>query len=378
MKNKQKYLAFLLSVCPVILITILVTMAIQNNSPVLKEIPDLLNLNVEAANEAPIESVKETTSSFESVAGQFKDGEYIGKGTGYGGTITVKVIVKNHSIASIKILDASKETASFFNRAKAVIDKVIKSQTWKVDVVSGATYSSKGILAAIQNALTGERVDTQTASTTEKKPINKEQFKEPDGYKDGTYTGSARGFGGNVSVRVTIKNGKIANIAIISSANETPSYFAKAKAVISRIIKSQTPNVDTVSGATYSSNGIINATKVALKKAAGDSSSSETPQQEEQPSEKESKKPSEKKQEVSKDGYKNGTYTGTARGYGGDIVVKVIVKKNKISSIASTVTKTISKLTSKKTYYVRACAYKKSGKTTVTGAYGAAKSVKVK
>ena len=78
MKNKQKYLAFLLSVCPVILITILVTMAIQNNSPVLKEIPDLLNLNVEAANEEPIESVKETTSSFESVAGQFKDGEYIG------------------------------------------------------------------------------------------------------------------------------------------------------------------------------------------------------------------------------------------------------------------------------------------------------------
>ena len=47
-------------------------------------------------------------------------------------------------------------------------------------------------------------------------------------------------------------------------------------------------------------------------------------------------------------------------------------------SKASTVKTTISKLTSKKTYYVRACAYKKSGKTTLTGAYSAVKSVKVK
>lgn len=61
------------------------------------------------------------SSSLESVTGEFKDGEYIGKGTVYGGTITVKVTVKNHSIVSIRIVDASKETASFFNRAKAVI-----------------------------------------------------------------------------------------------------------------------------------------------------------------------------------------------------------------------------------------------------------------
>ncbi|HAD19982.1 MAG TPA: hypothetical protein DCF42_06240 [Lachnospiraceae bacterium] len=93
-------------------------------------------------------------------------------------------------------------------------------------------------------------------------------------WKDGTYTGSARGYGGTITAQVTIKNGKIASIDLVSHAGETPSYFAKAKAVVNRILKKQTPNVDTVSGATYSSNGIREAVKAALKKAAGGSDDS--------------------------------------------------------------------------------------------------------
>ena len=60
-------------------------------------------------------------------------------------------------MTDIQILEASGETESFFNRAKKLIDTVLTRQTWEVDVVSGATYSSKGILGAIQNALTGEK-----------------------------------------------------------------------------------------------------------------------------------------------------------------------------------------------------------------------------
>lgn len=93
-------------------------------------------------------------------------------------------------------------------------------------------------------------------------------------WKDGTYTGSARGYGGTITAQVIIKNGKIASIDLVSHAGETPSYFAKAKAVVNRILKKQTPNVDTVSGATYSSNGIREAVKAALKKAAGGSDDS--------------------------------------------------------------------------------------------------------
>ncbi|MFR8352358.1 MAG: FMN-binding protein [Blautia obeum] len=81
------------------------------------------------------------------------------------------------------------------------------------------------------------------------------------------YQGSGTGFGGTITVQVTISGGKIASIEILSAAGETGPYFASAKGVISKMISGQTPNVDAVSGATYSSNGIIQAVQNALSKA---------------------------------------------------------------------------------------------------------------
>lgn len=82
--------------------------------------------------------------------------------------------------------------------------------------------------------------------------------------KDGKYRGSAEGFRSAIKTEVTIKNGKIVDIKILSASHETPPYFAKAKAVIPKIIEKQTYNVDVVSGATYSSEGIMNSVKNAL------------------------------------------------------------------------------------------------------------------
>ena len=87
------------------------------------------------------------------------------------------------------------------------------------------------------------------------------------GYKDGTYQGSGTGFGGTVTVQVTIADGKITVVDILDAAGETPAYFASARGVVSRILAGQTPNVDAVSGATYSSNGILQAFRNALSQA---------------------------------------------------------------------------------------------------------------
>jgi uncharacterized protein with FMN-binding domain len=121
----------------------------------------------------------------------------------------------------------------------------------------------------------GKRRQTAVSSkkTTAGSALENSSFEVTE-WKDGTYTGSARGYGGTITAQVTVKNGKIASIDLISHAGETPSYFAKAKAVVNTILKKQTPNVDTVSGATYSSNGIREAVKAALKKAAGGSDDS--------------------------------------------------------------------------------------------------------
>lgn len=334
--NLISKLSPLANLWPAALVAALVLGQLPATTPVLQEIPELLSINAEAAKN---EKAKDESETEEQVKGDFEDGVYKGTGTGYGGTITVEVTVEGGSITSVEILSAPGETASFFKRAQAVIDSVIQKQTWEVDVVSGATYSSNGILAAIQNALTGEKVETETAPVQETEELVEEAFEEPEGYKDGTYYGSARGFGGNIQVEVVITEGKIAGINIVSASAETSSYLSSAKAVISRIISAQSPNVDTVSGATYSSNGIINAVKSALRQAAGSNAQEDLGEDEMLPSasngtgSSSGTKPVIKEPVVSRDGYVDGVYEGTAEGFGGDITVQVKVSSGKIAVI---------------------------------------------
>ena len=87
-------------------------------------------------------------------------------------------------------------------------------------------------------------------------------------YKDGTYSGSGQGYGGAINLDVTVEQDTITDIQVTSAAGETDTYFNSAIAVIDEILTQQTPDVDTVSGATLSSNGIINAVKAALEQAA--------------------------------------------------------------------------------------------------------------
>ena len=86
-------------------------------------------------------------------------------------------------------------------------------------------------------------------------------------YKDGTYTGEADGFGGTIQVEVKIEKSKIAEINVISAEKEDGAYLSMAKDIIPKIIDAQSADVDTVSGATFSSTGIKNASEQALEKA---------------------------------------------------------------------------------------------------------------
>lgn len=90
---------------------------------------------------------------------------------------------------------------------------------------------------------------------------------ETAGYVDGTYDGSGIGFGGEITVSVTIAGGKITQVEILSADAEDPAYFNMAKVLTDNIVEEQSAEVDTVSGATYSSNGIRDAASDALSKA---------------------------------------------------------------------------------------------------------------
>ena len=266
-----------------------------------------------------------------------KDGTYKGSANGYGGKVTVNVTVSKKTMTAIDIVSAPGETDSFFSRAKGVIDEMLTAQSTDVDVVSGATYSSNGIIGAVKNALYGTESTNATAASANSNAGGSapsvSKVKESGNWKDGTYTGSGKGFGGNISVKVTIKDGKISSINVTSASGETASYFSKAKGIIPKMISKQTTNVDVASGATYSSNGIIKAVRNALSKAGGKTSTKKTSKKK-----KDSKSNNKNNTTAPKEGYEDGTYTGTAACSGEQfkeysVTANVTIKNGKISAV---------------------------------------------
>ena len=340
MRDKKHY-TFLI---PAVLTTVLVFEMLAQNEVVLKALPDRLQLveEVEAKtpDPRPIQKAdveENTEDDTPQAVGSYEDGVYTGSSDGYGGKITVQVTVSGGQITDVSILSASGETEPYWSLAKDVIAAVKKRQTWEVDTVSGATYSSRGILGAIRNALTGETVENEAPPKVVPAGSKKQDtFVEPKSYKDGTYTGSAMGFGGNITVSVVIREGKIADIKIVNASGETDSYFSRAKNVIARILKKGSPNVDTVSGATYSSAGIINAVKRALKKAATDEAAIEPEPEVPEPAPQPTRSDQATTQQddfEDASGYEDGIWYGTADGFGGEIKVAVTTVKGKIKSV---------------------------------------------
>lgn len=86
-------------------------------------------------------------------------------------------------------------------------------------------------------------------------------------YMDGIYDGTAEGFGGPITVNVTVSDGNISEINIVSADHEDGAYLTMAQDIIPVILEKQSADVDTVSGATFSSTGIRDAVRQALEKA---------------------------------------------------------------------------------------------------------------
>lgn len=115
--------------------------------------------------------------------------------------------------------------------------------------IAGLYYAGTILPAQIvpANSAVEEQSDTQAA-----------------GYVDGTYTGTGQGFRGEITVEVTVVGGSIQDITV-TSQQEDAQFFNKAEStVIEEILSSQSVDVTPVSGATFSSNGIIEAVSNAL------------------------------------------------------------------------------------------------------------------
>lgn len=96
-----------------------------------------------------------TESTTTASSGAYKDGTYEGEAQGYGGPVKVSVVVSGGAITSIGVLDHSGEDAAYWSMAEALIPKIIEAQSTGVDTVTGATFSSNGILNGVDKALEG-------------------------------------------------------------------------------------------------------------------------------------------------------------------------------------------------------------------------------
>ena len=327
MNEKKQGWRPLLCLLPAAVVAGVIGLSLPRTTPTLDPIPERLTAAIE-------EPADEANTADRPV---YTDGVYTGSATGFGGTITVQVTVSGGTITDISILSAPGETPAYLSRAKRVINEMLSSGSPDVDTVSGATYSSTGIINAVKRALTQAGAEgltvTEPPAQPEPEPVPTLPA-DPDArpaeeYLDGVYTGTGEGYGGEITVQVTVSGGRISAIDVLSAPGETERYFTRAKVMLTNMLAAQSTDVDSVSGATYSSEGLREAVNEALAQAKAAPAPDPEPTPEPTPT----PDPTPEPKPDPDIAYLNGTYTGTAQGYGGDITVELTVTDQKISDV---------------------------------------------
>ena len=148
----------------------------------------------------------------------------------------------------------------------ALTKRVEKLEKQITEMLSALEEAARNQEAAIAQAKSDAK-DNAAKEDAEETDTEEESDDSENVYKDGTYTGSAQGFGGTITVQVTLASDEITDIQVTSAPGEDSAYLSQGEGVISSIISAQSTDVDMVSGATFSSTGIINAVVDALGKA---------------------------------------------------------------------------------------------------------------
>ena len=136
-------------------------------------------------------------------------------------------------------------------------------------LIIGVLLYYNGIAADRQAMVQAREAEIQAAEAHNAIVLAAGSEAQTSGWADGTYEGTGTGFGGDVVLSVTVADGKISSIEVVSASGEDAAYFSMARELLDTIVKKQSADVDTVSGATFSSHGIIDAVTAALQKAEG-------------------------------------------------------------------------------------------------------------
>lgn len=194
---------------------------------------------------------------------KFKAGTYAATGQGNNGPVEVSVEFDDKSIVSVIVVNHSETPVISDSALETIPQQIVDTQSLDVDTVSGATYTSNAIIKAVEDCITqagGTATDLNSSSGAayEKKMT------------PGTYTAKAHGHHSDVEIETTVTKDSIEKVNILSEGETYMLADPALTEIPSRIVTHQTLNVDTLSGATYTSKAIINAVKDCLIQAGGE------------------------------------------------------------------------------------------------------------
>ncbi len=225
------------------------------------------------------------------------DGVYQGAGRGFRDDIRVEVEVSGGRLQRVDVVEHD-ETPDIAEPAIEVVPSDMKEyQEIYVDVVSGATATTEGIIGAVEDALValgGDEPDFELADVP-----------------DGVYRGEGTGYDGSITVEVEVQDGQLVHIEVVDHY-EIPSYVQDVLEVIpSTMLSEQQVVVDAYSGATETTLGIVEAVKNTLESTLNDEDAVELDELD----------------------IPDGVFTGRSEGFGGDIEVEVEFRDGQLKRV---------------------------------------------
>lgn len=183
--------------------------------------------------------------------GKYQAGTVEASSNGFGGELKLSVVFTDEKIDSITVVSNEETPAVGGAALETLVASALDTQSAEFDAVAGATITSDAFKKALNSAI-AQASGAEAEGTAS--------------VKDGTYEGEANGKKGPIKVSVTITDGKIADVEVLS-AQETLGFEKAFEVVKQDIINTNSTDVDTVASATMASGGMIRAVVNALENA---------------------------------------------------------------------------------------------------------------
>ncbi|MBG9989201.1 FMN-binding protein [Aerococcaceae bacterium DSM 111176] len=267
------------------------------------------------------ESEPETDQGTSDVAGALT-----GTAEGHNGPVTVSVEMDGDTITAVEIIE-HEESPGYSDKAISDIPAaIVEANSTDIEVISGASVSSNAIMEAVDNAVAS--VDSNTFAS------------EGD-----VVTVEVEGHNGPVVVDVTFDGDNISAVEIVEH-EESPGYSDQAlEEIPAAIVEANSTDVEVISGASVTSNAIIDAVNQAVDEkgialaaveetdveSSEEVGSEDTDEESSETSEEpESEDTDEATGEVEVDG---DVVTVTVEGHNGPVVVEVTFDDNTITAV---------------------------------------------